>query len=104
MNETYFKYHQGLIEMYDRLLFLTIQDKIESSSSSDIVHHSKFVSTSSRNKISSTGASVNKIHTTGRLQRRPVPSQTGPHETCNYKMLIVCSRDLNLIVKYFFVK
>jgi hypothetical protein len=29
MNETYFKYHQGLVEMYDNLLFLTIQNKTD---------------------------------------------------------------------------
>ncbi len=29
MNETYFKYHQGSVEIYDRLLFLTVQKKTE---------------------------------------------------------------------------
>jgi hypothetical protein len=70
--------------MYDRLLFLTIQNKNESLPS--IIHLPKIVQ-SSKNQINSS-SSLNAYQTTGRLKRKPIPPQTGPHEIWDYKMLI----------------
>jgi hypothetical protein len=70
--------------MYDRLLFLTVQNKIEPSTST--IHFPKIVQ-SSKNLINSTN-SINTNQTSGRLKRKPIPPQTGIHEIWDYKMLI----------------
>jgi len=67
--------------MYDRLLFLTVQNKIEPSLST--IHFPKIVQ-SSKNFTNS----INPNQTSGRLKRKPIPSQTGTHEIWDYKMLI----------------
>ncbi|CAF0877092.1 unnamed protein product [Adineta steineri] len=77
LNETYFKYHQGLIEMFDRLLFITIQNKFEPLLSTNRL--SKFVQ-SSKNPTYS-------LHIT-RSSRKPDLPQTGAHEQLDYKMLV----------------
>lgn len=84
MNETYFKYHQGLLEMYDRLLFLTVQNKTEPLPST--VRLPKILQ-SSKNPINS-NSSLGTNQATGRLKRKPIPPQTGPHEIWDYKMLV----------------
>ncbi|CAF1564801.1 unnamed protein product [Adineta ricciae] len=70
LNETYFKYHQGLLEMYDRLLFLTVQTKFEPVKSS----------------VSLPKASQSLL--TSRFRRKPGPLPTGSHEKWDYKMLV----------------
>ncbi|CAF3663704.1 unnamed protein product [Rotaria socialis] len=85
LNETYFKYHQGFLEMYDRLLFLTVQNQTEPSPTTKIVLP-KLIQ-SSTNQINSTN-SFSASQGSGRLRRKPIPSQTGPHEIWDYKMLV----------------
>jgi hypothetical protein len=70
--------------MYDRLLFLTVQSKIEPLPSA--IRLPKLVQ-SSKNQMNST-SSMNAYQTTGRLKRKPIPPQTGPHEIWDYKMLV----------------
>ncbi|CAF3930182.1 unnamed protein product, partial [Adineta steineri] len=77
LNETYFKYHQGLIEMFDRLLFITIQNKFEPLLSTNRL--TKFIQ-SSKNPTYS-------LHIT-RSSRKPDLPQTGAHEQLDYKMLV----------------
>ncbi|CAF3334600.1 unnamed protein product [Rotaria sp. Silwood1] len=84
LNETYFKYHQGLLEMYDRLLFLTVQNTIEPLPTT--MHLPKLIQ-SPTNEMNST-SSFNANQTTERLRRKPIPAQTGPHEIWDYKMLV----------------
>jgi len=81
LNETYFKYHQGTLEMYDRLLFLVVQNKSEPLPS--VVHLPKIVQTS---KTSFNSLSSNSL--SGRLKRAPIPPATGAHEKIDYKMLV----------------
>jgi hypothetical protein len=68
--------------MYDRLLFLTIQNKTESLP----VHLPKILQ-SLKTPINSNN-SLGTSQLTGRLKRKPIPSQTGSHELWDYKMLI----------------
>ncbi|UJR25940.1 hypothetical protein I4U23_007288 [Adineta vaga] len=75
LNETYFKYHQGLIEMYDRLLFLTVQTKFE-----------PVISTARLPKLNQ--SSTHPTLLTSRFQRKPGPIPTGSHEKWDYKMLV----------------
>ena len=70
--------------MYDRLLFLTIQNKIELVSST--VRFPKLIQ-SSTNQLNSV-TSLNTNQSTGRLKRKPIPPQTGAHEVLDYKMLM----------------
>ncbi|CAF1059732.1 unnamed protein product [Rotaria sordida] len=84
LNETYFKYHQGLLEMNDRLLFLTVQNATEPLPSR--IHLPKLIQ-SSTNEMNSMN-SFNANQTIERLRRKPIPLQTGSHEIWNYKMLV----------------
>jgi len=77
LNETYFKYHEGLLEMYDRLLFLTVQNRSEPLLST--IRLPKLVESSKNSTYS-----LNRT----RLQRKAIPLQTGPHEKWDYKMLV----------------
>ena len=70
--------------MYDRLLFLTVQNQTELLP--PIVRLPKIIQ-SSKNQLNST-SSLNTYQTTGRLRRKPIPPQTGPHEIWDYKMLV----------------
>lgn len=70
--------------MYDRLLYLTIQDNSEAIPKKSHVPKLPGVCT---NQIDSTN-SFNSSHLSGRLRRRPNPVQTGPHEMWDYKMLV----------------
>lgn len=70
--------------MYDRLLFLTVQNKTKILPSK--IHLPKIVQ-SSKNQFNSS-SSINPNQTGGRLKRKPIPPQTGPHEIWDYKMLI----------------
>lgn len=67
--------------MYDRLLFLVVQNKSETLPS--IVHLPKIVQTS---KTSFNSLSSNPL--SGRLKRAPIPPPTGTHEKIDYKMLV----------------
>ncbi len=70
--------------MYDRLLFLTVQNKIEPLPST--IHLPKLIQ-SSKNPMNSNN-SINANQTTGRSKRKPIPPQIGPHEIWDYKMLV----------------
>lgn len=70
--------------MYDRLLFLTVQNKPEVLPSK--IHLPKLVQ-SSREQMNSSSF-LSPMQTTGRLRRKPIPPQTGPHEIWDYKMLV----------------
>lgn len=70
--------------MYDRLLFLTIQNKNDLLPSA--IHLPKIVQ-SSKTQLNSTN-SIGTSQLTGRLKRKPIPPKTGPHEIWDYKMLV----------------
>jgi hypothetical protein len=59
--------------MYDRLLFLTVQNKSEPST----IHLPKILQ-----------PLKTPINSTGRLKRKPIPPPIGPHEIWDYKMLV----------------
>lgn len=66
--------------MYDRLLFLTVQSKPESITST--VHLPKIL------QPMKTPINTGTNQATGRLKRKPIPPATGPHELWDYKMLV----------------
>jgi hypothetical protein len=79
--------------MYDRLLFLTIQNKTEPVSSTTRLPK---LNQSSKNQMNS-ATSFDANQSTGRLKRKPIPPQTGPHEVLDYKMLI--TDEINQLLK-----
>ena len=66
--------------MFDRLLFLTIQNKTETVPST--VHLPKIM------QPSKTPINAGTNQATGRLRRKPIPPPAGPHELWDYKMLV----------------
>lgn len=71
--------------MYDRLLFLTIQNKVE-----PVPPKVRLPSLSQPSKTP-----TNTVG--GRLQRKPIPPQKGPHEMWDYKMLV--TDEVNQLLK-----
>ena len=70
--------------MYDRLLFLTVQNRSELLSIT--ARFPKLVSSSTEQLNSF--STLNEISRSRRLKRKPIPQCTGPHEIWDYKMLV----------------